>query len=201
MFRYNHFWKPVLSWCIAAFLWLLLMPCLCLLGVVMLAVQGYPVFFVQPRSGKNGRPFLLYKFRTMQVAQNSIQATDKQRITSLGKWLRRYSLDELPQLWNVLKGDMSLVGPRPLPQAYAALYNDFQRQRLQVKPGITGWAQVNGRNQLTWTQKFAYDVYYVQNLSWQLDVKILLLTFQKVITGHGVDAHKDQTMEVFKGNT
>jgi sugar transferase EpsL len=170
-----------------------------LLGVIALTVMvsiGSPVIYRQQRPGLKGKPFHLFKFRTMREGEGE----DVERLTWLGRFLRRFSLDELPELWNVLKGDMSLVGPRPLLMQYLGRYTPEQARRHEVKPGITGWAQVNGRNAVSWEQKFAYDVWYVDHRSFGLDLKILFLTFWKVLRGEGVTQAGQATMEEFKGS-
>ncbi|NLT49469.1 MAG: sugar transferase, partial [Ignavibacteria bacterium] len=154
------------------------------------------------RPGFNARPFILYKLRTMN---NSLylygeQLPDAERLTKVGSIIRKLSLDELPQLFNVIKGDMSLVGPRPLLMEYLPLYNEEQKRRHDVKPGITGWAQVNGRNAISWEEKFNLDVWYVDNISFMLDMKILFLTVLKVFRREGISAQGQATMEKFKGN-
>ena len=161
-----------------------------------------PVIFKQKRPGLHGQPFEFYKFRTMtnEKDQNGNLLSDELRITSFGSWLRRTSLDELPSLINVLKGDMNLVGPRPLLMEYLPLYNSHQARRHAVKPGITGWAQVNGRNLLSWEEKFDLDVWYVDNRSLMLDIKILILTVWKVIKREGISANNHATMELFRGD-
>jgi lipopolysaccharide/colanic/teichoic acid biosynthesis glycosyltransferase len=160
------------------------------------------VFFTQRRAGKDEVIFKLLKFKTMNDQRNKqgILLPDAERLTALGKFIRKTSLDELPQLWNVLKGDMSLVGPRPLLPEYLPLYNDEQKRRHQVKPGITGWAQVNGRNAISWEEKFKMDVWYVENQSFWLDMKILWLTIRKVLVREGINQDGQATMEPFKGN-
>ncbi|MDR2137321.1 MAG: sugar transferase [Synergistaceae bacterium] len=164
--------------------------------------MGPPAIFAQPRAGFGGKPFVLYKFRSMNNARDEEGnlLPDGERLTGLGRFLRRYSLDELPQLWNVLKGDMSLVGPRPLLLDYVPLYDDTQRRRLDVKPGITGWAQINGRNAIGWNEKFALDVWYVDHYSFWLDVRILLTTLVKILRREGISAPGDATMPRFMGN-
>jgi len=163
---------------------------------------GSPVLFTQVRPGLHGKPFKMYKFRTMTDARggDGKLLDDAQRLTAFGKRLRSTSLDELPELWNVLKGDMSLVGPRPLLVEYLSLYSSKQARRHEVKPGITGWAQVNGRNAITWAEKFDFDVWYVDNKSILLDIKILWLTIKKVIMREGINQDRQATMEKFKGN-
>ena len=159
-------------------------------------------FFIQKRPGKNGKIFNIIKFKTMndKRAKNGKLLSDYERLTPVGKAFRKTSLDEIPQLINVLKGDMSLIGPRPLLPEYLELYNDDQKRRHHVKPGITGWAQVNGRNALSWNEKFSYDIEYVENVSPSLDAKIVMVTLQKVLKKHGVNANNYMTMESFKGN-
>ena len=157
---------------------------------------GRPVLFAQDRAGLNGRPFTLYKFRTMKEGEG----TDEERLTRFGRFLRAASLDELPELWNVLKGEMSLVGPRPLPVRYLPRYTPEQNRRHEVKPGITGWAQVNGRNTLDWETKFRYDVDYVDSQSLWLDLKILWMTFTQVIVAKDISYDGEATMREFKGS-
>jgi undecaprenyl phosphate N,N'-diacetylbacillosamine 1-phosphate transferase len=159
------------------------------------------VLFVQQRPGYLGKPFRLIKFRTMREAYDvsGQPLSDALRLTRVGRFLRNYSLDELPQLWNVLKGDLSLVGPRPLLMEYLPLYSADQARRHAVRPGITGWAQVNGRNATSWAQRFEHDLWYVEHLSWKLDAHILYQTIQKVIQSEGVYAANGATMEKFSG--
>lgn len=163
---------------------------------------GSPAIFKQPRPGLNGKVFHVYKFRTMtdECDEKGELLPDAVRLTSFGKLLRKLSLDELPQLWNVLKGDMSFVGPRPLLVEYLPLYNERQARRHDVRPGITGWAQVNGRNAISWEQKFEYDVWYVENHSFWLDIKILLLTVKKVFVSEGISQDGQATMTKFEGS-
>jgi len=165
------------------------------------ALRGNPVF-VQSRVGKDDRLFSFYKFRTMTNARDAAGKLlpDEERLTALGRFLRATSLDELPQLWNVLKGDMSLVGPRPLLPEYLPRYTAFQRRRHEVKPGITGWVQVNGRNSLTWEQKFELDVWYVDHQSFWLDVKILCLTMLQLLRRDGISQAGHATMPEFLGS-
>ncbi|NMC99173.1 MAG: sugar transferase [Bacteroidales bacterium] len=185
-----------------SFIGLLLLSPIFLLVTLVLALSnsGQP-FFIQKRPGKNGRPFMLIKFKTMndKKDESGNLLCDFERLTPIGKFLRKSSLDELPQLLNVLKGDMSIVGPRPLLMEYLPLYSPEQARRHEVKPGITGWAQVNGRNAITWEDKFKYDVWYVDNCSFLLDIKILFMTFLKVITSEGVNLKSDVTAEKFTG--
>lgn len=164
---------------------------------------GSPVLFKQIRPGLNGQPFEMVKFRTMK---NVLDAegnllSDKERMTYFGNKLRNSSLDELPELWNVLKGDMSLVGPRPLLMQYLPLYSEEQARRHEVSPGVTGWAQVNGRNAISWTDKFNLDVWYVDNRSMWLDIKILFITLRKVLIKEGIKAEGNVSMPLFKGNS
>ena len=180
---------------------LLLSPVLLAAAIAVRAKLGSPVLFCHRRAGKDGRTFVMYKFRTMTDARDADgkPLPDEERMTSTGTFLRRFSLDELPQLLNVLKGDMSLVGPRPLLPEYVPLYSPEQRRRLDVLPGITGWAQINGRNALSWEQKFALDAWYVDNRSLGLDVRILFRTVASVITGRGVSQDGCATMPRFEG--
>ncbi len=176
-----------------------------IIGVLSLKVKkdmGPPVIFKQQRPGLDEEPFLLCKFRTMknETDENGHLLSDEHRVTKVGKFLRKYSLDELPQLINVLKGEMSLVGPRPLLMEYLPLYSEEQKVRHQVRPGMTGWAQVNGRNAITWEEKFKLDTWYVQNQSLLLDLKILLLTIIKVVKKEGINQQKEVPMEKFKGS-
>ena len=180
---------------------LVLSPLLAVVAIAVWVTLGRPVLFRQQRSGLHGEPFTLLKFRTMTTAGDDDGALlpDGERLTRLGTVLRRTSLDELPTLFNVLKGDMSLVGPRPLITAYLDRYSPEQMRRHEVKPGITGWNQINGRNALTWEEKFALDVWYVDNASLWLDLKILVLTTGRVLTGKGVSPPGTATMPEFMG--
>lgn len=163
---------------------------------------GSPVLFTQVRPGRQGKPFKMMKFRTMTDERDpdGVLLPDAERLTPFGRWLRASSLDELPELWNVLKGEMSLVGPRPLLTEYLPLYSPEQARRHQVHPGITGWAQINGRNAISWEQKFALDVWYVDNRSLFLDIKILWLTVKKVLVRDGISAQGEATMPRFTGS-
>ena len=180
---------------LALLLLLLLFPLLVLL-VLFLGV------FKQERPGKNGIIFTIYKVRTMvkQIERDGVKLSDAERMTAVGRWVRKLSLDELPQLWNVLKGDMSFIGPRPLLPKYLPLYNEEQKKRHNVRPGITGWAQVNGRNLISWSEKFNFDLYYVNHISFLLDMKILIMTINKVIKREGINSGENITMGEFKGN-
>ena len=199
---YTLILKRLLDICIGLLVILLSSPLLIVFLIALFfANQGCPFFF-QTRPGKNEKLFRIVKFKTMNdkkdVAGNLL--SDAERLTPIGNFIRKTSLDELPQLFNVLRGDMSLIGPRPLLPQYLPLYNQQQKKRHNVQPGITGWAQVNGRNAISWTQKFEYDVWYVENLSLLLDLKILFLTIRKVIVKEGINSNTSATMEVFKGN-
>ena len=199
---YLKFFKPLFDFFIAIIGLIILFPLLLIVTLLLLiSNKGYP-FFMQKRPGKNGKVFTIYKFKTMTEAKdkNGKLLPDKDRITLIGKFVRKSSLDEVPQLINVLKGDMSLIGPRPLLTRYLHLYSDFQNRRHEVKPGITGWAQVNGRNAISWDKKFQYDVWYVDNLSLILDFKILLKTIQKVFKRDGINSANSATIEPFEGD-
>jgi lipopolysaccharide/colanic/teichoic acid biosynthesis glycosyltransferase len=181
---------------------LLAVPLLVLVLLIRLRL-GSPVFFRQMRPGLQGKPFEMVKFRTMTDASDShgLLLPDGQRMTPLGRWLRATSLDELPELWNVLRGDMSLVGPRPLLMEYLPLYSSEQARRHEVLPGVTGWAQVNGRNAIDWEQRFALDVWYVDHRSFWLDLRILWLTVRKVLQREGISAQGEATMPKFRGHS
>jgi undecaprenyl phosphate N,N'-diacetylbacillosamine 1-phosphate transferase len=181
---------------------LFLSPVLLAISLGLLVSQGSPVFFSQARAGYQGNVFVIRKFRTMSMARgpDGQLLPDSERVTSAGRWLRRTSLDELPELMNVLAGQMSLVGPRPLPVAYLPLYNELQRRRHEVKPGLTGLAQIHGRNGLTWEARFAYDVEYVDHLSLIFDLKIMARTVSVVLRGAGVETGKALTSEPFRGS-
>lgn len=180
--------KRVFDLVVSIILVILLTPLMLVIALLVRMKMGSPILFIQERSGLNAKSFLLYKFRTMSNAENKQGELlpDHLRLKKLGIFLRKYSLDELPQLLNVIKGDISLVGPRPLLMEYIPLYNEQQAKRHLVRPGITGWAQVNGRNTISWEKKFEYDVWYVHNQSFLLDLKILLLTIKKVIHSEGI---------------
>jgi lipopolysaccharide/colanic/teichoic acid biosynthesis glycosyltransferase len=181
---------------------LLLLPLFLLIFILVRYKLGSPVFFRQARPGREGRLFELIKFRTMLDGYDSMgnELADEHRLTDFGRFLRATSLDELPELWNVFKGEMSLVGPRPLLMEYLPLYSDDQRRRHEVRPGITGWAQVNGRNNLSWEDRFKMDVWYVDNQSFWLDLKILLMTVKKVFLREDINQDGHATAEKFKGN-
>lgn len=200
---YRNFIKRPVDFFFALIVFVVLSPLIIFLIVFLsIANQGAGVFFLQQRPGYRGKIFKVIKFKTMNDKRDEKGdlLPDAQRITSLGKVVRAASLDELPQLINVMKGDMSLVGPRPLMVKYLPLYNAFQKRRHEVRPGITGWAQVNGRNSISWNEKFALDVYYVDNLSFVLDLKIILLTIKKVIYRSGINSSEEVPMAPFSGN-
>lgn len=179
----------------------LALPLLIISVIVLFISNGGDVFFVQRRPGKNGVIFNILKLKTMRDSKdiNGNLLPEADRIMPIGKFMRKYSLDEIPQLVNILKGDMSLVGPRPLLPDYLSLYNDFQKRRHEVKPGITGWAQINGRNTVSWDERFAMDVWYVDNLSFLLDCKIILATFMKVLKNEGGSPKDGVVMKQFTG--
>lgn len=199
---YKIIFKTILDFLLALLLLLLLSPLLLLVAIGLTFYnQGTP-FFTQLRPGKNERIFKLIKFKTMKDAWDAEgkPLPDKDRITPVGAWVRKLSLDELPQLINVLTGDMSLIGPRPLLVKYLPLYNVTQKRRHELKPGVTGWAQVNGRNAISWDQKFEFDVWYVDHISFFLDVKIVYMTILKVFKREGINAAQNNTMLPFEGN-
>jgi sugar transferase EpsL len=193
--------KRILDTALIVLILPLVAPLIILVALLVKFNLGSPVFFKQRRPGINGNLFNLYKFRTMteKVDQNLIILSDSQRLTKFGKFLRSSSLDELPEIWNILNGSMSLVGPRPLLEEYLPLYSEDQYRRHKVKPGITGWAQINGRNAISWEDKFDYDIWYVDNQSLLLDIKILFLTIIKVINRDGISANGEDTMYKFTG--
>lgn len=178
-----------------------LLPVLAMLALLVRNQMGAPVLFRQTRPGLDGRPFEMIKFRTMRAAHDvhGLPLSDAERLTPFGRWLRATSLDELPELWNVVTGDMSLVGPRPLLMDYLPLYSPEQQRRHEVRPGITGWAQVNGRNAISWDEKFALDAWYVDNRSFWLDLKILVLTVKRILNRDGITAQGAATAEKFRG--
>ena len=199
---YKNFIKPAIDFVLALVGFLFLSPVFVLVTIgLFFATDGKPFFF-QLRPGKNGKIFKIIKFKTMtdKKDENGNLLPDADRLTKIGSFVRKTSLDEIPQLLNVIKGDMSLVGPRPLLPKYLELYNDFQRRRNEVKPGITGWAQVNGRNSISWEKKFEYDVWYVDNVSFLLDIKILIMTVLKVVKSEGINEQGQATSNEFKGN-
>lgn len=191
-----------IDFCMSLLLVVILSPLILIVWLLIYIKLGSPIIFKQPRPGLNGEIFHVYKFRTMTDERDimGVLLPDSIRLTSFGRLLRKLSLDELPQLLNVLKGDMSFVGPRPLLVEYLPLYNERQARRHEVRPGITGWAQVNGRNAISWEQKFEYDVWYVENQTFWLDMKILFLTIKKVLISEGISQEGQATIEKFTGS-
>lgn len=206
MLKFDNIMNSLLIWLldkiVAVSLFILLSPLLAILIVLTRLLIGGPVFFRQVRAGFHGKPFTVYKFTTMKYLtdQEGQLLDDAYRITSFGQFMRRWSLDELPQLLNVIKGEMSLVGPRPLLIEYLPLYNDWQKKRHEVKPGITGWAQVNGRNNISWDDKFKLDIWYVEHQSFWLNCKILIKTFYCVLHGKDVSKEGHVTVPKFTGS-
>lgn len=199
---YQSILKPFFDFFGALVLILMTAPIMVVFAIILAFSNGGSPFFLQKRPGKKERIFTIIKFKTMNDKRDAAGKLlpDSKRLTAIGSFVRKTSLDELPQLLNVLKGDMSFVGPRPLLPEYLPLYNDRQRKRHNVKPGITGWAQVNGRNALSWEQKFEFDVWYVENQSFNLDLKILKITIRKVFIRDGIVQQGQATAEAFKGN-
>ncbi len=199
---YQSIIKPFFDFLSALIGLIILSPIFLIVAISLFIANDGKPFFFQNRPGKNLQIFKIVKFKTMNDKKNSDGnlLSDKERLTIIGSFVRRTSLDEIPQLFNVIKGDMSLIGPRPLLTNYMHLYNNFQNKRHEVKPGITGWAQVNGRNAISWDKKFEYDVWYVENISFILDFKILIKTIQKVIKSEGINAVDAATIEPFNGN-
>jgi lipopolysaccharide/colanic/teichoic acid biosynthesis glycosyltransferase len=194
--------KRVFDFVVAAAAVIVLSPVIATVALLVRIKLGKPVLFRHVRPGLHGQPFTLLKFRTMidVVDSDGSSLPDAQRLTAFGQLLRRWSLDEVPELYNVLRGDMSLVGPRPLLMEYLPLYSAEQARRHDVRPGLTGWAQVNGRNAISWDQKFAFDLWYVDHASLSLDLKILWLTVKNVFTRHGISAEGEATMPKFSGS-
>lgn len=200
---YQHFFKRLIDFTIVLIALLCIWPILLIITIWLhFANKGAGAFFTQERPGKNGKIFKVIKFKTMTDVRdaNGNLLPDADRLTKVGKFVRSTSIDELPQLFNVLKGDMALIGPRPLLPQYLPLYNKVQARRHDVRPGITGWAQVNGRNAISWTKKFELDVWYVDHLSFLLDLKIIFLTIKKVFVREGISQEGQATMEFFNGN-
>lgn len=200
---YKLFFKRFIDIFISLTAILLLSPVFVIISLILSITNEGNVFFVQKRPGKDEKIFSIVKFKSMndKKDKNGVLLPDEDRITKFGLFVRRSSLDEIPQLWNVLVGQMSIIGPRPLLIRYIPLYDEQQRKRHLAKPGITGWAQVNGRNAISWKQKFEYDVWYVENISFLLDIKIFFMTFLKVVKGSGVSSGTHATMEEFMGNS
>lgn len=199
---YKNFIKPLLDFIISLSAFLILLPLFILITILLFITNRGKPFFFQKRPGKDAKVFQIVKFKTMSdtTDDKGYPLADANRLTLVGKFIRKTSLDEIPQLLNVIKGDMSLIGPRPLLVEYLPLYNEIQKLRHSVKPGITGWAQANGRNALSWEKKFEYDVWYVNNLSFSMDLKILFLTVKKVFRSEGISSATNATMEKFSGN-
>ena len=199
---YKTFFKRPLDFIVALTAFILLSPVFLLASLCLIFVnKGFPFFF-QKRPGKNGKIFNIIKFKTMNDKKDTFGnlLSDAERLTKIGAFVRKTSLDEIPQLLNVIKGDMSLIGPRPLLTSYLPLYNDFQKRRHEVRPGITGWAQINGRNAITWKEKFEFDVFYVENVSFLLDLKIILTTVMNVIQSKDINQADHATISKFDGN-
>ncbi|GGE23883.1 sugar transferase [Sphingobacterium cellulitidis] len=199
---YKNYFKRIIDFIFALVVLITFFPILLLVTICLFFANNGKPFFLQARPGLNDKIFKIIKFKTMndRKDENGNLLPDSERLTRVGSFVRKTSLDEIPQLINVFKGDMSLIGPRPLLVQYLELYNDFQKRRHEVRPGITGWAQVNGRNAISWKQKFDYDVWYVDNLSLILDIKIFFLTIKKVFVREGISADGQATIEAFKGN-
>lgn len=198
---YERYVKRALDFTIALVVLILFWWVYAIIAILLRVKLGSPVIFAQERPGKDGKIFKLYKFRTMtsERDESGELLPDELRLTSFGKTLRSTSLDELPELFNMLKGDMSLIGPRPLLVQYLPLYNEEQRHRHDVRPGLTGWAQVNGRNAISWEEKFAYDVEYARNCSFAMDLKVFLTTFKVLLKRSGISSETSATMEAFAG--
>ena len=199
---YKLVFKRVIDFLVSLTIFIILLPILLIITVLLTLVNNGKPFFFQLRPGKNEKLFKIIKFKTMNDKKDSEGnlLLDAARLTKIGLFVRKTSLDEIPQLLNVLKGDMSLIGPRPLLPQYLPLYSSFQKKRHDVKPGITGWAQVNGRNAISWQKKFEYDVWYVTNISFLVDIKIILLTIKKVFKSEGINNEGQISTEAFKGN-
>lgn len=198
---YKTFVKPLMDFFLALIVLIVTSPIVLMTTIILLFLNSGKPFFFQVRPGKNEKIFRIMKFKTMndKTDENGELLPDSERLTWFGGLVRKLSIDELPQMINVLKGDMSLIGPRPLLVEYLDYYNEEQKRRHDVKPGITGWAQVNGRNTLSWKSKFEHDLWYVDHLSFGLDIKILFLTAKKVIVSEGISSESSVTMEKFKG--
>ena len=199
---YSKYFKRPMDFILSLIALIVLSPVIVIIAILVRVKLGSPIIFKQQRPGLNEKIFTMYKFRTMTDERdaNGELLPDSERLTKFGKFLRSTSLDELPELFNILKGDMSIVGPRPLLVQYLPLYNDFQRRRHEVRPGLTGLAQVNGRNAIDWEEKFFLDVRYVEKISFFLDLKIIFLTIKKVLVKEGINSKTSATTEPFKGN-
>lgn len=198
---YQLFGKRLLDFVLSLLAIIVLSPIYLIVAVLVRIKLGSPIIFTQERPGKDEKIFKMYKFRSMtdERDENGNLMPDEVRLTKFGKWLRSTSLDELPELFNILKGDMSIVGPRPLLVKYLSLYNEYQKHRHDVKPGITGWAQCNGRNAISWEEKFGLDIYYVKRISFLLDTKIIFKTIKTVLCREGISSETSATMEEFRG--
>jgi undecaprenyl phosphate N,N'-diacetylbacillosamine 1-phosphate transferase len=200
---YKHFFKRLIDFTLSLIGFIVISPIFIIVWVwLTIANKGAGALFFQERPGKDEKIFKVIKFKTMTDERDASGKLlpDAERLTKAGRFVRSTSLDEIPQLINVIKGDMSLIGPRPLLVQYLPLYNEYQKRRHEVRPGITGWAQVNGRNAISWDQKFEYDIWYVDNISFSLDIKVLFRTIQKVFKREGINSDTSSTMEPFKGN-
>lgn len=199
---YRKYIKRIIDILLSLMALILLLPLLLIISILVYFKLGSPVFFIQERPGKNEELFRLYKFRTMTDKKDEVGnlLPDSVRLTKFGKFLRSTSLDELPELWNIMTGDMSIVGPRPLLVEYLPLYNKMQKRRHEVRPGLTGYAQVNGRNAIGWQEKFKYDIEYVDKISFLLDAKVVFKTVKQVLIKDGINSETSVTMEKFKGN-
>ncbi|MFZ1290147.1 MAG: sugar transferase [Melioribacteraceae bacterium] len=199
---YSNYIKQILDFSLSLFVLIIILPIIIIVSLILLCKNSGKILFLQYRPGKNGKIFKLYKFKTMNDKKdlNGNLISDELRLTNIGKIIRKYSLDELLQFFNVLKGEMSIIGPRPLLKEYLPLFNEEQKKRHLVKPGITGWAQVNGRNAITWEEKFKLDVWYVENISFFLDIKIFFHTIVKIFKKEGINSNTSATMEKFTGN-
>lgn len=199
---YRVFFKRVFDFNFAIIFMILLSPLFIIVTIGLYFANDGKPFFFQLRPGKNEKIFEIIKFKTMNDKKgiDGNLLSDDERLTKIGKFVRKTSLDEIPQILNVIKGNMSLIGPRPLLPEYLPLYDEIQRKRHDVKPGITGWAQINGRNAISWSQKFEYDVWYVENFDFFIDIKIILLTIKKVLKSEGINSKGTLTTEAFKGN-
>lgn len=198
---YGRVGKRLFDVCAGSALLLLALPVMAIVALLVRVNLGSPVLFAQQRPGLHGKPFMLYKFRSMTDIRtvDGIGLPDEARLTRFGRFMRKFSSDELPQLWNVVKGDMSLVGPRPLLMEYLPLYSPRQARRHEVRPGVTGWTQISGRNALTWEQKFEFDVWYVDHQSFRLDLKIITLTLLQLVRPRGISQEGSATMPRFTG--
>lgn len=199
---YVSFFKPLTDFVVALIIFVVLSPVFVVVVVLLAIANSGKPFFFQRRPGKHGKIFKVIKFKTMndRKDKNGELLPDADRLTAIGSFVRKTSLDEIPQMLNVLKGDMSLIGPRPLLEEYLPLYSETQMTRHDVRPGITGWAQVNGRNAISWQEKFSYDVWYVNNISFALDFKIFFMTIRNILRSEGISSGTSATMEKFRGN-